>query len=363
MLKVMIVDDLEVIRRQMKRLPLWGEESGFVIVDEASDGKEALEKLHHQPVDLLITDIRMPRIDGIELLKEVQQQKLASCVVFLSEHSEFAFAKEAIQFGIFDYLVKPVKKDELQQLLEKVKANISVREEAQERLRKLESTVLEKIDVYYPSEQIQNIFDKIIASDRTVAEDIDSLIKATTAALENEDTKVMIVLQKSYRDIIMRVYEAFPWFLQMVMQKQQADLAQLQGKVVPAMQALFQQNVQELMAIKNRFVFVSKKHAVIKEVCLYVIRNYQNINGLDNIADAFFLTKKHLGELFKQETGMTLGEYITMVKLERAKVLIRDGMLKHYEIAQAVGYHNTEYFAKVFKKHVGKSPMEFKHHN
>ena len=84
--KLMIVDDEEIIRIEIKRLI---EKSllGFTLIDEAANGFEAITKLVNQPVDLVITDIKMPKIDGIELLKEVKERNLASCVILISGYS------------------------------------------------------------------------------------------------------------------------------------------------------------------------------------------------------------------------------------------------------------------------------------
>ncbi|NOV78726.1 response regulator [Clostridium saccharobutylicum] len=74
MYKVMIVDDMEIARLQLKRLKIWGEVSGFEITDEARNGYEAIQKLQTNSVDLIITDIRMPIVDGVELLEEVMKK-------------------------------------------------------------------------------------------------------------------------------------------------------------------------------------------------------------------------------------------------------------------------------------------------
>ena len=82
MFKVMIVDDVEVMRRDVKRLKLWGESSGFIIEAEAVDGLDALEQLEKHSIDLVITDIRMPHVDGIELLRQISEKKTMSRYCF-----------------------------------------------------------------------------------------------------------------------------------------------------------------------------------------------------------------------------------------------------------------------------------------
>lgn len=124
MYRVMIVDDAEFMRRDIKRSKLWGDASGFVITEEANDGVEALEKISTNPVDLIITDIKMPNMDGLELLEEISKKRLCPYVVLLSEYTEFGYAREGIVNGAFDYIGKPMKDNELERLLSRVKKNI-----------------------------------------------------------------------------------------------------------------------------------------------------------------------------------------------------------------------------------------------
>ena len=121
MYRVMIVDDYEIMRRQLKRLSLWKDQKDFEIVDEAADGQEALDKLRKSSVDLLITDIRMPGMGGLELLEKSYEENLVKYTVFLSDYTEFTLAKDAMKFKLFDYLVKPVQEKELGELLVKIK--------------------------------------------------------------------------------------------------------------------------------------------------------------------------------------------------------------------------------------------------
>jgi len=86
--KVLIVDDMEVFRRTLKRLKLWGDATGFVIISDSVDGQDALMKLEADSYDLIITDIRMPKMDGIELLRAVSEKKLCPVSVLLSDFAE-----------------------------------------------------------------------------------------------------------------------------------------------------------------------------------------------------------------------------------------------------------------------------------
>ena len=361
MFKVMVVDDMEVMRRQIKRLPLWGEGTGFSIVDEAEDGQEALYKLQRQPVDLLITDIKMPRINGIELLKEAHENQLATCVVFLSEHSEFNFAKEAIQYGIFDYLVKPVKAEELKTLLQKVKNYIEEREQAQIQLKKLEDKLMEKIEVYYPTSYLNSIVQYVCEGNKEAIKTIGAMVDDTAAALGHDIVKTAIVLEKAYNEILIGVKDKHGWIEEFVDINFFADTNLTHYSDIDSIKKKMIEMLEAIISIITKFILYSGKSPLIKKICIYVMGNVENNISITTISEALFITKNHIGDIFKQETGMTVGEYITMVKIERAKQLVAEGTFKNYEIAEKLGYSNVEYFAKLFKKNTGLTPMEFKH--
>ena len=120
MLKVMFVDDEPYIVEGLKVLIDW-ESENFEIVKVAENGLEALEYLRENEVNLVIADIRMPVMTGIELLQKVQEEGVSNAYfVVLSGYNDFQYARDAMRYGSMDYLLKPVKKDELVKILRKI---------------------------------------------------------------------------------------------------------------------------------------------------------------------------------------------------------------------------------------------------
>ena len=119
MFKVMIVDDEPIIRTGLKHVVDWGE-LGFKIVSEAKNGLDALKKLEEEPVDLIITDIKMPQMDGIELLEVLREKNNDVSGVLLSGFAEFAYAQKGLSLGAIDYLLKPMDPTNIKEVLEKV---------------------------------------------------------------------------------------------------------------------------------------------------------------------------------------------------------------------------------------------------
>ncbi|WP_141503870.1 response regulator [Paenibacillus luteus] len=125
MLKLIIVDDELLMRIGLRSLIHW-EEHGFQIVGEASNGKEALEIAAKASPDLIITDVRMPTMDGLELIRETSKFLKNCKYVILSNFDEFRYVKEAMQLGASDYLIKcEIKPDILAQLLSQLRQQYS----------------------------------------------------------------------------------------------------------------------------------------------------------------------------------------------------------------------------------------------
>ena len=134
MLKVFLVEDEVVMRNGIKNNIPW-ESEGFQFVGEASDGELAYPLIKQEKPDILITDIRMPFMDGLELSRIVKKELPQIKIIILSGYNEFDYAKTAINIGVTDYLLKPISSAKL---LEAVKHVAAMIEKEQEHARMLE---------------------------------------------------------------------------------------------------------------------------------------------------------------------------------------------------------------------------------
>lgn len=151
MMKVIITDDEIQIRKGLRMKMDW-EEEGFQIVGEAANGKEALELLESMDIDVVITDMRMPIMDGIELAKRCQQEFPRVKVIVLSGYSDFEYVRGSMKEGVKDYLLKPVAPDELVEALRKIRKEIEEEKRKQvefARMRQLVHTQLEEVQEQY----------------------------------------------------------------------------------------------------------------------------------------------------------------------------------------------------------------------
>lgn len=167
MITTVIVDDELWVCQLIKRIVNW-EELNFSIVGEAYDGNEALELIKTKKPELVITDIRMPGIDGITLIKNVKELGLETGFIIISGYSDFEYAKGALKYGALGYLLKPIDRKELTDLL------MSVRTEMFKNREKVVEEKLVKGKLARSLNQLQKqFFTNFLLSDSTDAEKID----------------------------------------------------------------------------------------------------------------------------------------------------------------------------------------------
>ncbi|MFD1386244.1 response regulator [Oceanobacillus oncorhynchi subsp. oncorhynchi] len=139
MRNVLIVDDEIQIRKGLQWKVNW-EELGFHVVAEASNGEGALTKLEEHKVDMVMTDVRMPVMDGIELARHCQERYPYIKVIILSGYSDFEYVKSSMKKGVRDYLLKPVDPEELAEVLQRMKKEID-----QDRTKQLELNQVRRV--------------------------------------------------------------------------------------------------------------------------------------------------------------------------------------------------------------------------
>lgn len=145
MYSILIVDDERIERRGIKFL------LKQIHVDlkiyEASNGKEALDFLNHNTVDILFTDIKMPFVDGIQLIKEVKKLNILSKIVIFSGYEEFEYAKFATKMGVLDYILKPVNPNEFKETIKRIIHNLDT-EKKENQIKDLNINFMKKHILY-----------------------------------------------------------------------------------------------------------------------------------------------------------------------------------------------------------------------
>ena len=390
MIKIMIVDDMPIFIEYLKGFIEW-ESYGFVICCEASDGREALKKIPVFHPDIILTDITMPYINGLELAEEVMTRYPYISIVLITGNSEIEYAKKAVKIGVCDYILKPFEKEELLFSLLKLQNNIGKalenknegkeiafqkREEALQKLLYPEQDIdqirneLADTGVVFDSEyflvctmrflvgnpeeleQVQN-WEKII---------IDMLsdklkIKGTFQVFRDLENNVILILNFISEEE-MRTYRIYELMDLRKIIRLQLGLETLIG-VSGHCYGL--EGVKE--AYEQAFYFSSGGVKSAREVAEhakdYIRKNYMRPElNISDMSKVLLINQTYLRKMFKEETGQTLSAYITEYRMRIAKKLIQNTNEKMEVIAQKVGYSDASYFSKCFKRFYGISPKK-----
>lgn len=247
--KVIIVDDEKNIRDRLAKFFPW-EDFHFEVAGVAGDGMAALKLVEEFQPQLVFTDIRMPKMDGMQLAAKLYHYFPQIKIVILSAYNEFEYARKAIDCNVRGYLLKPIMKNDFIELMSKL---------AKEG---------------YPEERV-------------------------LAAPEEE----------------------------------------------------LSQHTEAQPKEKNKYVQFAKK---------YVQEHYAENLSLKDISQEIYIHEAYLSKLFNEDVGEGFSSYVNRIRIEHAKKLMRYTDYQLKDISDLVGFQSHSYFNRVFKQHVGVSPLVFR---
>lgn len=353
-LKVVIVDDEKATCDVIKNVAHW-EKYNMEVVADLSNGKEVLEFILHHHVDILITDMNMPSMNGGQLLKVITENFKKVKTIVISGYDHFTYLQFAIRAKSIDYLLKPIDPTELNRALEKTAIAIEKRRN-QNRLIITESSqnlipiiqefkvklsaVLDNRDI----EQLHFLFNQFKS-------DLVELIHETEKIYAKLYYELVTILEeKVYR------YNLSLSDLKLSEIELYLDVEENLAKMLKKMKDIFSRLLKYLIDYKQENSFLQ-----IMDVKDYVDRNYMNLGiSLKNIAEEFHITREYLSKLFKESFQVNITEYILKKRMEKAKELIIQDGLEIKRAAEYVGYEDISYFYRVWKKFYGISPRKLK---
>ena len=364
MVKVFLVEDEAIIRRGIRDNIDWASH-GFEFAGEAGDGEYAYPLILKAQPDILVTDIKMPFMDGLELSRLVKKALPRTRIIVLSGYNEFEYAKEAIKIGISDYLLKPVSSAGLIDALKK--AADEIREEREK------SRLLERYFVSY--EKYTEFLDKTDYSgvDRKLINDFLKLGSVEECSPFVEEYFAAIG-EHNYKSLLLRQYMTMDIFycVQEFLKKLKAEPPEvpesvvdikLVPKVIESVEMTKAYLIEEFTAALQARDRASNDRygSVIRDAKEYIRANFsQSDLSLNRIAVHIGVSPSYFSSIFKQETGQSFVEYLTQVRMERACELLKCTSYRTSEIGEKVGYNDSHYFSAAFKKVMGQSPKEYK---
>jgi two-component system response regulator YesN len=358
MYNVLIVDDDRAIRYHFKKSSLWTKH-GFVVKNEAANGHDALQKIAEEHFDLILIDIKMPKIDGIAFLKELRAKALDICVIIASGYNTFEYARQGLVLGAFDYLLKPIENNNLDEVLTRVCTHL----EHKYKKRDLEAKMAKQFEENIPtpiSKQDELLLFRLLTEEPDKAPVFaEKLVERVFDFYAHDPFKAGVLFDCLLANIWHIMFETKPWLLSLKVVKANNKQALQDIKDKDEMRHAFINTVTDLSCFVKR-LHLEHPDSVIQRLCEYVVENIDDKLTVETVADKFGFSSSYLGKLFKQKTGEGFVYFITTVKMEKAKILIRSGKYKNYEISDILGYKSPDYFCSLFKTHTNMTPADYK---
>ena len=345
MLKIMLVDDEKFAVDGLKKLLNWDYFEGE-LVGTASSGEEAVSLFDRLLPDVVISDIKMGAMTGIELAKIIHERKDSTRMILLTAHGEFEYARQAIQYGVVDYILKPITIEKIENLSERL-AHINLLKEQQHNsylmawddqlkdqiLNALRNSDPKILDDFFQS----GLFGELMAGGacNTVGiQLLDYLYQYLNEISVNPHT-----LNYSRKETIStflgtRGYQAKMDF------------------IITKYYDLLTSGAQEAPSHSIAIVSYAMEH--IKE---HFSEPEFNLSGL---AYAMNVSLSHSSTVFKRATGNNLSTYVTDLRLDKAKTLLSDYKYSIMDIVGLSGYNDAKYFAKLLKIYTGRTPGEYR---
>lgn len=386
-MKILIVDDEPLVRNSMAQMV--GNLNDKYTIEQAEDGEDAIIAMKKQSFDLVITDIRMPAVDGLQLAAHIFQFYPETYIIMLTGYSDFDYARTAIRYKVVDYLLKPASVDDIRKAVKKIDVLIQERR-ANSEIGKLRNfNLLEKrvqdlfyeLPVPYYDESLFPDFEYIslitftindkMLPEKTVRFSVKNIIgdicsEAGIPIVVVEEGHITTVLFSDHHDdslidtLVGNITKTIKKILKF-------DIRAVQGgssKDLAEVSKLYQNSLHKL-GINEKKTKVSTApsesvHRLIRSAMSYIKEEYASDLTLTLIAERLFVNPNYLSSLFKSETGITFTHHLTRVRMDKAKELLKETNLKIYEICSDVGYSDQAHFSRVFKSLEGIGPYDYR---
>ena len=446
-MKILVVDDEKFIRQGIKYM--LEEDIKDIQVIVANNGFEALDRMLNHNVDIIITDIKMPIMDGITLISEIRKKYADVPIFVLSGFNEFEYARKCIEYKIEKYILKPVEKEEMIRLVNETidKLKIEKKEEKKEiineikyevskRLKNSEEILLKLSKLGINSKICKLFYFKTNedVSDENVIEYEDGYLLIADPRYQFNKKNCEFVLEtnissnisslfdqlnilKNYKNIIgknhisykmivnnnMKFYhdEKIVKILELMKNREKYLAINMFNEILSdshinkydwtfyydmynsMKRLIFDEYVvinekYEDLSFKNikeyknlllkkmieSYDNMSKENNIeiiyIEKAKKYIAKNYNKHINMAMVSNYVSINYSYFSILFKKYMNMSFSDYLNKVRIEKAKEFLKRVDYKIYDIAEEVGYKNSKYFTRAFKKYEKMTPNEYK---
>lgn len=397
MLNVLLVEDELLVRSGMVSLIPW-EEHGYCLKAQAAHGKEALQRLEEYTIDIIITDIRMPVMDGLELIEQVRKKGYRCELIVLSSYDEFDYVRQALRLGVKDYIHKPtMSPQELIQTLNKVSQSIQEEKSLKNAEKWLSAAVDESKEfilkrwlkrgcpqsfVPQMEQLLQGTFmseeafligsmiygekEFIDPGKKVGTEQLDSKLREMLDHDRGLSKEEILCVQTDRLSWVMFISAANRFELKLLFDRIVAEddnwiyvLADAPCQLAEC-EAAYEWLQDQMKSARHERSKLERLNPLIKEALHTIHQSYMDNLTLEQVSQVIHVSPVYLSRLFLKETEVTFIDYVTNFRMRKAKELLTQTKLRTYEISERVGYKNSKYFIRVFKNHVGMPPGEYR---
>ncbi|MDD2534033.1 MAG: response regulator [Eubacteriales bacterium] len=392
--KVLIADDERVIREGMAALIDW-DKLGFEVCCKATNGIEALAMIEEHRPNLLLVDIQMPLLNGLQLIEKAREAQPDLLFIIISGHDEFDFARKAINLGVRDYLLKPVKETLLYDSINKIRNELLLKARQQSQynfaMSQLQKnmTVLrdqflqqliigqfvqEEVDEMLAFHELQHGFTHfcLLRIDRTTSgfsmtgewdrhllrfamqnifeeklSECGNMI-CTADNQSNLFALLRIDRQDQWQNLSTVLMKVFRETLGIEIRLDKACFGEDWTLITDYYQEWVNEQIRPLNRLTERAVAYLELHFGDPEL------------SFRRLCEALFVSSSYLSKIFKQDTGETFVDYLTKIRIQKALQLLANPALRMYEVANMTGYKSQHYFSAAFKRILGVTPSEYR---
>ncbi|PFN10004.1 response regulator transcription factor [Bacillus cereus] len=374
-IKVLIADDETIVRRGLKMAIDWSAYNMEVVADVPNGQRGWEEFVRHEP-EVVITDIVMPVVNGIEFVKQIKQHAPKTKVLLLSCHRDFEYAQEGIKLGVSGYLLKTAFHDEeLDQYLREFQAELTIHRE-KEGSKQQKSLFYE--DFFQWLCGFQNQFQEIlvdlfrnewkwmndgyyacfIRSEsrlQLILQEIDQKLPTPYVKILCGKDQCFLFLNQTYKEIMEQLfmdvrskYEELYW----ITSRELFSTEQWMDSV---------KSMKQFAELEIKYkVTINNWPKTIKEAILYTMNHLSEPIVVSEVAEMVGLSRSHFSTLFKKIIGESFHSFTERRKLELAMQMLQTTSLTIQEVSEHIGISNSKYFSKWFKKCTGTTPSEYR---
>ena len=376
---ILIAEDEKLIRAGIRTMT---ERSGvpFREIFEAKNGEEALAILREKPVDLLLTDIRMPKMDGIDLVRALHAEGYSPVIMAISGCDDFSYAVEMLRNGVSEYLLKPLERDKFKEALEKAEALVHEKDRDLKDIEaELEVARQEKLRDFFTSEARQAKPSEALVADAkkyfTESRRTRRLQLVGTGKVEELNSEWHSFFEAARRgyvdgeefiqELILDAKELADIYSGALSEEKKTRLLSLKESDILACGSL--ENLEE--TFMNVLIGMQKDSEALHEepvrrkislAIRYIEENYASDINMAVVSNYVSMNYSLFSYAFKQYTGENFVTYLKNIRLKKAKEMLETTDEKVLSIGAAVGYENSKHFMKLFKSEYGISPSEYR---